>query len=130
VKLSYRKPHDKNKSKPYGVGTSLDTVREAPACGCRSPIALYMESLNGWSPSGTVWESQGWASNGTVCEVPTCGLWHCMGNPKRASPGLSLHCLYNYCTRLRGPICAVLKIPKGPVLTSLWHCIAISDTTA
>jgi len=72
-------------------------------------------------PSGTVWESQVWTSNGTVCKVPTCGLGHCMGNSKTASLGLLWHCLRGPSMQLRGPIGAVRKTPKDPVWTSLWH---------
>jgi len=124
VKLSYRRPHDKNKSKPYGVGTSHATVREAPACGSSPPIGTVygIPEWLVWAPSGTVWESQDWASNGTVCEVPTCGLaLYC----NLGHDGIGLPCHY-MCRP--GHRVALNVEPRHAGLGLPWHYILSLNT--
>ena len=82
---------------PMGSGPPMALSERLQHAAPGPLLALYMESLNGWS--GLPVAQYGNLRAGplihcsTVCEVLTCGLGHCMGNPKRASPGLSWHCL-------------------------------------
>jgi len=88
MKLSYRTPHDENKSKPFGDWSSCGTVCDAQARGLRPPnkyrmgnpkracLCLQWHCLRGAKmrilcPKGAIWKipkSRSGVSSGTVCE--------------------------------------------------------------